>query len=338
MSEVLTLVRFQLWRWVPLSARKVWWHRRKACLSLAAAAALGFSAATGASPPDPSPLPEVSVGRIERLPTLNSRHVDPRPVDVWLPANYHPSKRYAVLYMHDGQMLFDASTTWNKQAWNVHLAVDRLVKAGRIPDTLIVGIWNNGRFRHSEYFPEKHLALLPTAVRERVQREALQGRPRADAYLRFVVEELKPLIDARYATRPGPEATVVMGSSMGGLISVYAMNEYPQVFGGAAGLSTHWVGAAPANASLPLAAFNYLSQHLAPPTGHRLYQDHGTTELDALYAPYQGFVDEIVRERGYRETGPDANFMTRVFVGTGHNETAWAERLEIPLEFLLGRR
>ena len=122
-----------------------------------------------------------------------------------------------------------------------------------------------------------------------------------------------------------------MGSSMGGLISVYAMNEYPQVFGGAAGLSTHWVGSHQPNAALPLAAFNYLRNHLAPPDGRRLYMDHGTTELDAIYAPYQAFVNEIVRDRGY--TAQDS--LLRVFEGTGHNERAWAARLEVPLLFLM---
>ena len=78
---------------------------------------------------------------------------------------------------------------------------------------------------------------------------------------------LKPAIDARYATRPGREHTFIMGSSMGGLISIYAMNEYPQVFGGAAGLSTHWVGSGEANSHLPLAAFSYLRDHLADPAG-----------------------------------------------------------------------
>jgi hypothetical protein len=67
--------------------------------------------------------------------------------------------------MHDGQMLFDASTTWNKQAWDVHLTVDRLVRAGRMAPTLIVGVWNNGKFRHSEYYPEKFLPYLEPGLR-----------------------------------------------------------------------------------------------------------------------------------------------------------------------------
>lgn len=280
------------------------------------------------------PLPDVSVGRIERLANVASRHVDARHVDVWLPADYSPAQRYAVLYMHDGQMLFDARTTWNKQAWDAHLAVARLVADKRIPDTLIVGIWNNGPLRHSEYFPQKFLPFMTPATRQELISKALAGQPRADAYLRFIVEELKPAIDARYATRPGRDSTFIAGSSMGGLISVYAMNEFPQVFGGAAGLSTHWVGSGQPNAAIPLAAFNYLRDHLAPPDGHRLYQDHGTTELDAIYAPYQRFVDEIVRDRGYTA----ADSQSRVFEGAGHNERAWAARLDSVLSFLMATR
>jgi enterochelin esterase-like enzyme len=279
-------------------------------------------------------LPEVVAGRVERLPALHSKHVDQRPVDVWLPADYNPARRYQVLYMHDGQMLFDASKTWNHQAWDVHLTVDRLVKQGRIPDTLVVGVWNNGPLRHSEYYPAKFLSFVSEPWRQQFVDKALQGRSRSDAYLRYLVEELKPAIDARYATRPGSEHTFIMGSSMGGLISLYAMNEYPQVFGGAAGLSTHWVGTFQANSPLPLAAFNYLRDHLADPATHRLYMDRGTTELDALYGPYQIFIDQIMKDRGYTAD----QGLSRVFEGAGHNERDWAARLEVPLLFLMGKR
>ena len=281
------------------------------------------------------PLPQVAVGRVERLASFPSKFVDARHVDVWLPDGYTDKKRYAVLYMHDGQMLFDAGTTWNKQAWNVHDAVQRLINEGRISDTLVVGVWNNGKYRHSEYFPQKYLPEMPEALRDKLVKEGLQNKPQSDNYLRFLVEELKPAIDAKYATRAEAASTFLMGSSMGGLISVYAMNEYPQVFGGAAGLSTHWIGGFKPNAAVPLAAFNYLRARLADPATHRIYQDHGTTELDALYAPYQLIVDDLARERGYED---GKNFETRVFEGTGHNEKAWAARLEIPLFFLMGKR
>lgn len=307
-----------------------------------AASTTGLDNMLPMSAPAPAPSPvQAGSGRLERL-VVPSRQVEPRPVDVWLPPDFEPRRaageRFAVVYMHDGQMLFDARSTWNHQAWEVDRAVSRLMAEGRIPPTLVVGVWNAGPLRHSEYMPQRALDHLLPAQRQRHVAEALQGQPRADAYLRFLVEELKPVIDARYPTRPGPESTVVIGSSMGGLISVYALCEYPQVFGGAAGLSTHWVGKREANAALPLAAMNYLRDHLPDPAGHRLYQDHGTTELDALYAPYQPMIDQLVRDRGYGEAGPDANFMTRVFDGTGHNERAWADRVAIPLEFLLRGR
>jgi pimeloyl-ACP methyl ester carboxylesterase len=236
--------------------------------------------------------------------------------------------------MHDGQMLFDPAITWNRQSWGLDATLGRLIQQGKIEPTIVVGIWNNGKYRHAEYFPQKHLAFLPEAIRDRHVKEALHGKPQADNYLRFIVQELKPFIDKRYATRVDASATFIMGSSMGGLVSVYAMNEYPHVFGGAAGLSTHWVGIHKPNAALPLAAFNYLRDNLADPVTHRLYQDHGTLELDALYAPYQIFVDAVVREKGYT----DANYASRVYDGTGHNEKAWAERLEVPLLFLMGKR
>ncbi len=279
-------------------------------------------------------LPKPTFGSIERLENFPSNYVDARNVDVWLPADYSSAKRYQVLYMHDGQMLFDASTTWNKQAWNVDVTVTELMNAGKIAPTIVVGIWNNGKYRHAEYLPEKFLPLMAEPVRSQMIREGLQGKAQADNYLRFLVQELKPAIDRKYATKPDAASTFIMGSSMGGLISVYAMNEYPQVFGGAAGLSTHWIGGFKPNSAIPLAGFNYLRDHLAPPQSHRLYQDHGTIELDAMYGPYQVFIDQIVRDAGYT----DANFMTRVFEGTGHNEKAWSARLEIPILFLMGKQ
>ena len=286
-------------------------------------------------------LPQAETGRIERLAHFPSQHVDARHVDVWLPDNFESLKaagqRFNVIYMHDGQMLFDAKMTWNQQAWQVDKTITRLMQSGQIGPTLVVGVWNNGKYRHSEYFPQKFLPQLLPDPRQLQLEANLQNKPQADAYLRFLVEELKPVIDRQYPTLVGPAHTVVMGSSMGGLISIYAMNEYPHVFGGAAGLSTHWIGRYEANSHIPLAAYVYLRDHLAPPQGHKIYQDHGTTELDALYAPYQNFVNQIIRDKGYVEQGAQTNFMMRVFDGTGHNENAWAARLEIPVLFLLGK-
>ncbi len=124
-----------------------------------AATAWGHSAPLG-SPTQPV----VNVGRIERLENLPSRFVEARPIDVWLPSDYSPMKRYAVISMQDGAGLFDAGQAWNRQAWNVHLALSRLMQDGKVQDAIVVGIPNGEKYRYSEYYPDKYLALAPKDV------------------------------------------------------------------------------------------------------------------------------------------------------------------------------
>lgn len=280
--------------------------------------------------------PKPSTGSLERI-ELSSRHIHNRPVDVWLPADYlervRRGERFQVLYMHDGQMLFDPTTTWNKQAWHVDVTLDRLMRNGQIAPTIVVAIWNRDKFRASEYFPKKVLERLAPKQRKFMLDTYMERKAQSDNYLRFLVDELKPVIDRRYATRRGRESTFVMGSSRGAVLSIYAMSEYPRVFGGAAGLSVHWIGKFERNAAIPMATFAYLSEHLPDPAGRRLYLDRGTETLDAMYGPSFDFGTEVIRERGYT----DANYMHRVFPGTDHSERAWSERLEIPLLFLLAK-
>jgi predicted alpha/beta superfamily hydrolase len=302
---------------------------------------LATAASVSAHGAEPPSLPNVTTGRIERMEHFASRHVASRHIDVWLPNDFSPAKRYQVLYMHDGQNLFDGSLNWTKKAWRADVAVANLTKRGQIDDTIIVGIWNNGIERYAEYYPEKFLAFSPDAVRREYEVEASNGRVKSDAYLRFIVEELRPAIDKKYPTRTGREHTFIAGSSMGGLISLYALCEYPQVFGGAAGLSTHWVGRPTAwgrervrNAALPLAAMTYLGKHLPDPATHRIYSDRGDDWLDSLYAPAHRMLAEVLRDRGYTPTYA----LTAVIDGTGHSEADWAERLEAVLSFLMGNK
>ncbi|MFY7857648.1 MAG: alpha/beta hydrolase [Rubrivivax sp.] len=314
---------------------------RRDALNRSAAWALGTVLApavstalpAAASPTPAAALPRVSAGRLERLVDVPSRHLPPRTVDLWLPPGYDGQRPHAVLYMHDGQMLFDPATTWNRKAWAVDAVAAPLIARGVLRDFLVVGPFNGGPARHAEYYPQKFLDHLPTDVREPFVDKALQGRPRSDAYLRYLVEDLKPFIDARYRTRPGRDDTVLMGSSMGGLISLYGLLEHPGVFGAAAALSTHWIGTHERNDALPSAALAYLRERLPAPGALRLYLDRGTTELDEKYDEAQSRVDALLRERGF---GPP-QVVSRVFEGTGHNEDDWRRRLDIPLAFLLGR-
>ena len=280
----------------------------------------------------PGSLPSVSVGTIERLPDFPSKFVAARNIDVWLPPGYDGKSRCSVIYMHDGQMLFDPAGSWNKKSWLMADSAGRLIEAGKIPHTIVVGVWNNGPQRFSEYFPEKALAFVQEPLRSEFIKKTLGGTPQADNYLKFLVTELKPEIDRRYNTLPDRSHTIIMGSSMGGIISLYAICEYPETFGSAGCLSTHWVGTFEKNATFPLATFNYLNGHIPNPSTHRIYFDHGTETLDALYAEAQGFVDVLFKERGYNEK----NYLSQVFPGAAHTEDAWSKRVDVPLVFLSG--
>lgn len=279
-------------------------------------------------------LPNVASGKIERYADFKSAVIEARNVDVWLPADYSASKKYAVLYMHDGQMLFDSATTWNKQEWHVDETVSKLIAEGKIMDCIVVGIWNNGIYRHADYFPQKPLADLPSAARDTLIKNELQGKPRSDAYLQFIVSELKPFIDKTYATYTDKAHTFIAGSSMGGLISMYAICEYPEIFGGAACISTHWPGSILAEKDIiPDAFLNYLQQHLPSPTDHKIYFDYGTATLDQLYEPYQLKADAIMQAKNYTST----NWQTKKFEGENHSEEAWSKRLFIPVTFLMSK-
>jgi enterochelin esterase-like enzyme len=244
--------------------------------------------------------------------------------------------------MHDGQMLFDSSVTWNQQAWDVDDVIMALLHESRIRQVIVVGIWNGGETRHSDYFPMKPFGLLTGSQQDAVMAAArpngvslFKGEAiNSDNYLRFLVTELKPFIDRTYSVNSGMEHTFVAGSSMGGLISLYAICEYPEVFGGAACMSTHWPGIFTMEGNpVPDAFFSYMSQHLPDPQTHSIYFDCGDQTLDALYPPLQAKADAVMREKGF--TGK--SWQTRFFPGKDHSEKSWNERLHIPLTFLLGK-
>jgi len=278
--------------------------------------------------------------QIVTIEAFQSKHVPPRRVDIWLPPGYTGAAklRYRVLYMHDGQNLFDPKTAYGGETWGVGEAVARLMAERRIAPTIIVGIWNT-KNRYGEYAPQQAFDRFPPEGRAAIARGA-GAELKADDYLRMITEELKPEIDRRYRTVPGPEGTVIMGSSMGGLISAYALARHPRVFGGAGCLSIHSPIINPdpkTNAGQPVevvaGAFrDWLAANLPKPPGtHRLYMDRGDQALDAFYPPYQDKLDAAVRAAGWG----DANFISRAYPGAAHNEPTWRARIDVPLMFLL---
>jgi predicted alpha/beta superfamily hydrolase len=277
-------------------------------------------------------LPVVSSGGIVRFKDFKSGLMQARNVDVWLPAGYDSTLKYDVIYMHDGQMLFDSTITWNHKEWQVDETLSRLISEKKIEKCIVVGIWNTGADRIAEYFPGKIASLLDEAERSMLSDKFFNRKSaNGDNYLKFIVSELKPFIDSKFPTIPDKAHTFMIGSSMGGLISIYAICEYPDVFGGVACLSTAWLSQIEPNYAIPTATFEYLKQHMPLPAGHKIYFDYGTGESDKPYEATQLFVDLIAKGKGY--TG--INFMSKTFKGDKHDEIAWSRRFSIPVEFLM---
>jgi pimeloyl-ACP methyl ester carboxylesterase len=246
-----------------------------------------------------------------------------RHVEIWLPPGYEgaSSTRYPVLYMHDGQNLFDPRIASTGVDWGVDESVVRLVARGVIPPIIVVGVWSTAA-RATEYSPWHD----------------------APDYARFLIEELMPRVDREFRTRTGPANTAVMGSSMGGLLSYYLVTHHADVFGACGCMSTHFpLSEAVASQVLGIASTGipdttpYVTRDIASgqpvPPGARYWFDHGTLGLDSAYAPTHGAVRAWLLRQGLVE-GRD--FVIRRYEGATHNEASWRARLEDPLAFIFG--
>ncbi len=247
-----------------------------------------------------------AAGTLRMLPGLPSPQLgNTRDLLVYLPPSYGTGdRRYPVLYMHDGQNLFDEATSFGRE-WEVQRAVDEASGAGS--DVIVVGIPNMGEQRIDEYAPWPDPKV---------------GGGRGDDYLRFLVDTVKPLIDADFRTRPERAATGIAGSSMGGLISLYGFLRHPSTFGfcGAMSPSLWFAG----NSIFPFV-------ETASFVPGRIYLDVGTHE-GSLAVQHVAHLRELLLRKGYRRR---RELLVVVESGGRHEETAWARRLGRALQFLL---
>jgi len=284
-------------------------------------------------------VPKVRGGTINQFANFPSKYVTARNVDVWLPPYYEAHHTYPIIYMQDGKSLFDSTITWNNQEWGVDETMTSLLHQEKVNECIVVGIWNSGATRRAEYFPQKAFDLLsPTQqnsfyLARNGDRPILEGKVQSDNYLKFIVEELKPFIDSTYHVHSDAQNTFVAGSSYGALLSLYAICEYPTVFGKAACLSTHWTGIYTTTENpIPEAILAYLEVKLPDPKNHHIYFDYGSQTLDTLYKSIQQRADRLMKSKGYTSK----NWATKEFIGDDHSEKSWAKRLYIPFTFLLG--
>ena len=244
-----------------------------------------------------------------------------RHVVIWLPPGYgvDADTKYKVIYVHDGQNLFDPRIAYTMVDWGIDEAMMRGVRAGKFEPAIVVGIWNTPH-RLIEYSPWHD----------------------ADRYARFIVNELMPRVESEFAVLTGPENTFVMGASMGGLVSLYLLKEYPDVFGACGCVSSHlswseqmlewYMGRDYQGADATPYIVRDIESGARISAGVRLYLDYGTDGLDAAYAAPHGVVKAWLIDNGLEE---DKDFRIREFAGAGHNEAAWRVRVEDQLAWLL---
>ncbi|MDP3502494.1 MAG: alpha/beta hydrolase-fold protein [Myxococcales bacterium] len=237
-----------------------------------------------------------------------------RGVLVYLPPTYleNTTFRAPVVYMHDGQNLFDPATAFGGNEWQVDETMNRTANDGFIAEAIVIAPENGGAARIDEYTPTNTTQY---------------GGGKGGDYLRFLVEELKPAVDREYRTLPARERTVVIGSSLGGLISVYAGVQKPDVFGniGAMSPSTWWdnrwiLGSVAGLRASPLRPL-------------KVYVDSGNAGTSMDDVTNTAALAQAWRDRGYAD---DATLMYVVQNGGTHSETFWAQRLPVALRFLLG--
>lgn len=227
-----------------------------------------------------------------------------RDVIVWLPPDYDKdlTKKYAVLYMHDGQNLFDPKTSSFGTDWQVDESCDSLIKMGKIPPVIVVGI-NNTADRNLEYSPGS----------------------KGTAYMNFIIYQLKPMIDSTYRTLTDRKHTFVGGSSMGGLISMMLVWEHPKVFYGAICMSP----------AFQYQDFDYIPKITSDKTSKKnikIYFDIGTVGLETQLQPG---LDAMVKALNSKDYLKNKDYFYVKEENAKHTEADWARRLPKALIFLL---
>jgi predicted alpha/beta superfamily hydrolase len=239
---------------------------------------------------------------------------------VYLPPNYFTSNdRYPVLYMHDGQNLFDPATSFAGE-WKVDETCESLISSGQIPPIIVVGIENGGTSRCSEYTP--------------FSTSNLSCGGGAESFLQAIRDVLIPEVNARYRTETGPEHTYMAGSSLGGVLSTYAGYAHADTWGRVAALSpSYW-------AQGPL--YTLVSTTGRPPCLTHFYQDMGTIESGSTTDANNNGIDDYVETLRQMRTIALAqgfvqgvDFMSVESAGHVHNESFWAQRLPSVLRFLI---
>jgi predicted alpha/beta superfamily hydrolase len=254
--------------------------------------------------------------------SLHRFDFDEHRVDVWVPKVLHSETK--ILLMHDGRNLFDEGDSFTGKTWEVLTAIKDEVRAEA---PIVIGVWGLSDFtRLRELAPQAVLDAHPE-IWDVVppEYEADRGPGMGDAYVSLLADAILPFVAEKFDVDLHPERTAVMGSSMGGLMSMYAMAQRPEVFGTAICFSTHW----PFGGDVMV---EKLTDMLPSGEKHRVWTDTGTIELDENYPPFHAKAEKALLAKGYQAP---SNLVAATFPNTGHHESYWARRVAEALNWWL---
>ena len=282
------------------------------------------------------PTPAESSQTIE-LQDIAADELPAQNVTIWLPPEYSADaeRRFPVLYMWDGQNLFDPAHTQYNKAWMVQDVLGGMVARGEAEPHIVVGIWSPpGKDRYRSYVPQ-FAENAKGAVGKSIS-DMAGGPIASQRQLDWVADTLIPQVERDYRVRTGADNRTIVGASMGGVMSCYAIIERSEIFGRSGCVSAHLALADPQLAQeheeqIGWLWDSYLDAHLGKPRGRRIWMDHGTEMLDSYYGPWQRMVAEDLARLGWRE-GED--FAARVYDGAEHDEVFWHQRMPEMLRWL----
>ena len=288
----------------------------------------------------------VSVGEIEELYIL--KNSEERRIQIYTPSNLPINSDTKFIIMNDGQELFSGNETWNGASWKIDESFKKLSELNKNINIVVIAVDNaktksntmiDDTKRYVEYFPKESIKFYNKSLRKNIY-ERYTNKEELN-YPNFLAKTLIPFLEKRFEIQLNKSNLGIVGSSMGGVSALNTILEYPELFGFAGCLSTHWVGIKPIEyVTLPirkrikgdkattLAIREYVENNINKISGQKLYFDHGTEGLDALYKKPQREINELLEKE-------NIDFKSLVFEGHEHSPSDFGKRFNIMLEFLL---